>query len=173
MQEVNSFSDAEFHKIFENVIELWSQAAVFCSAIRPFQTSEALIKAFVNYLDRLPLDLKLKVLRLHPDLAGKLANEQDDDDDEGLTEESKFEQSTVGLNKLNVNQKEELKRLNEEYKLKFGFPFIICVREAKKLEIILEAMKERVKNDEETEITAGIEEVKKICRLRILQIVQE
>lgn len=170
MSQVNSLSDPEFHKKFENVIELWPQAAIFCSAIRPFHTTDVLIWAFQNYLEKLPLEEKLKVLRLHPDLAGKLANEPDD---ECLTNESRFEQATVGLNHLNTSQKLELSELNETYKAQFGFPFIICVREAKKLEIILTAMQQRVEHDAETEVKTGVEEVKKICRLRILQLVEE
>lgn len=170
LDQINALTDPEFHRIFDNVIELRPQAAIFCSAIRPFQSHEVLIRAFINYLECLPLEEKIKVLKRHPDLAGKLANEPEDTE---LTSDSRFEQSAVGLNAVNVSQKKELSELNEAYKGIFGFPFIICVREAKKLEVILDAMKERIHNNVETEIQIGMDEVKKICRLRILQLIPE
>lgn len=60
--------------------------------------------------------------------------------------------------------------MNEEYKSKFGFPFIICVRE-NKAESILNGLTNRLESSYEIEIETGISEVKKICRLRICEII--
>lgn len=57
------------------------------------------------------------------------------------------------------------------YKTKFGFPFIICARE-NKVQSIIEGLQRRYNNTREQEILTGINEVKKICRLRILDIAQ-
>lgn len=107
---------------------------------------------------------KLKILRLHPDLAGKLADEGN------LTKESTFEQNSAGLDKLSVINKRKMNLMNEEYKTKFGFPFIICVRE-NKAESILNGLTNRLESSNEVEIETGIAEVKKICRLRICEII--
>lgn len=56
------------------------------------------------------------------------------------------------------------------YKNKFGFPFIICARE-NKIQSIIEGLKTRLNNTRDQEIEIGINEVKKICKLRILDIV--
>lgn len=105
-------------------------------------------------------------MRQHPDLAGKLAESGD------LSAESTAEQQQAGLADLTMSQKQELNELNEEYKIKFGYPFVICVRETNKLEAILSAIKLRLNNTVEQEVQTGIDEVKKICRLRIQQIVE-
>ena len=60
---------------------------------------------------------------------------------------------------------------NTNYKKKFGFPFVICVRENKKV-VIMEQIEKRLHNDRETEVKTGIENVKKICHLRIQDIYQ-
>lgn len=163
---MNALPPSDFHKIFINIVELWSEAAVFVSALSPFHSLEGLIRGFEVYLGQLNPENKLKVLQHHPDLAGKLAESG------GLSAESLEEQKQAGLDVLTKVQKKELSEFNEEYKAKFGFPFVICVRETNKLEAILSAIKIRLNNTMEQELEVGINEVKKISRLRVLQIVQ-
>ncbi|XP_063707776.1 2-oxo-4-hydroxy-4-carboxy-5-ureidoimidazoline decarboxylase-like [Culicoides brevitarsis] len=167
LAEVNALTPSEFHEIFINVVELCSVAAVFVSALSPFHSLESLIRGFDVYLSQLNVTDKLNVLRHHPDLAGKLAESGN------MSYESQLEQQQAGLNSLTKAQKHELSELNDEYKAKFGFPFVICVRETNKLEAILAAMKVRLNNSVEEEVEVGINEVKKISRLRVLQIVKE
>lgn len=50
---------------------------------------------------------------------------------------------------------------------------MVCVREASKFEAILAGVTERINNNPEQEIEIGIGEVKKICRLRILELVNK
>ena len=57
------------------------------------------------------------------------------------------------------------------YREKFGFPFVICARQNKK-EAILKGISLRLNNTAELELETGIEEVKKICLLRLQNIVQ-
>ena len=103
-------------------------------------------------------------MRLHPDLAGRLAASG------GLTTESTKEQQSAGLHTLTDQERQKMNELNQEYKQKFGFPFVICARENKK-EAILSGLDRRLNNSLETEAVTGVEEVKKICRLRLLDIV--
>ncbi|VDI82349.1 2-oxo-4-hydroxy-4-carboxy-5-ureidoimidazoline decarboxylase [Mytilus galloprovincialis] len=88
----------------------------------------------------------------------------------GLSKESTKEQQSAGLNTLTEQEKQNMHHLNQQYKQKFGFPFVICARENKK-EAILTGLENRLKNSGETEAVTGVEEVKKICRLRLLDIV--
>lgn len=165
LDQLNALTPAEFHTIFENVVESWPEAAIFCSAMLPFKSFELMITTFENYLQRLSDENKLRILRLHPDLAGKLLDTQQ------LTEESSVEQAFAGLDKLSLEDKKRLTTFNEKYKQKFGMPFVICVREASKFEAILKGVTERINNRPEMELNIGIGEVKKICRLRILELV--
>ncbi|XP_053663286.1 2-oxo-4-hydroxy-4-carboxy-5-ureidoimidazoline decarboxylase-like [Anopheles marshallii] len=165
LQQLNALPPAEFHKTFENVIECWPEAAIFCSALLPFKSFDAMIAAFENYLERLPGDTKLKILKLYPDLAGKML------DTNQLSEDSTIEHASVGLDNLSPEDKKKLTDLNESYKIKFGFPFVVCVREASKFEVILRSVSERIHHTVEQELEIALGEVKKICRLRILQLV--
>lgn len=103
-------------------------------------------------------------MRLHPDLAGRLAQAGK------LTSESTREQANAGLGRMSGEEQQRMNRLNERYKDKFGFPFVICARENKK-DAILHGLEERLENSPQTESITGANEVKKICRLRILDIV--
>ena len=114
----------------------------------------------------LSVSVKEGILRVHPDLAGRLA------DQNALTEESTNEQQSAGLNSLSSDEKQYLQTHNEAYKQKFGFPFVICARENKK-ESIMSGIKERFENDKQSETLKGVEEVKKIAWFRLSDIVSE
>jgi len=165
IESLNNISAIKFQEIFCNVIENWPQAAIDISSKRPLRDINELVQMFENYLSNIDDASKEKILQLHPDLAGKLAT------DEKLTEESAQEQASAGLDKISNEQRLQLNEQNEKYKSKFGFPFIICVRETNKIESILRGISLRIQNNRNEELNTGINEVKKICRLRIGQIV--
>ncbi|KAJ8727040.1 hypothetical protein PYW08_015437 [Mythimna loreyi] len=165
LSEVNCLSDEKFESVFGNVIELCTDAAVEVKKRRPFQDVTALCDAFQSYLEEIGIEDKLMVLKLHPDLAGRLAAQGE------LTPESASEQKAAGLDVLTAEQKKAMDESNQRYKAKFGFPFIICARE-NKVQSIIDGLQRRYNNSKEQEITIGINEVKKICKLRILDIVK-
>lgn len=102
------------------------------------------------------------VLRAHPDLAGKLAEAK------RLTAESTAEQASVGLDALTDDERATFQQLNTDYTAKFGFPFIIAVRDNTKA-TILEAFLRRVGNDAETEFAEACRQVERIAELRCLE----
>ena len=106
------------------------------------------------------------ILSGHPDLAGRLA------DQNLLTPESTREQRQCGLHLLSQEQKHRLKQHNDSYREKFGFTFIICARE-NKANAILEGLNVRLSNSKEQEIEIGINEVKKIAKLRAIDILND
>ncbi|CAH2092057.1 unnamed protein product [Euphydryas editha] len=165
ISEVNSMKDERFEWVFGNVIELSSEAAACVKNMRPFKDVTDLCAAFYKYLDEVTFEEKIKVLKSHPDLAGRLAAQGK------LTPESACEQRSAGLNDLTPEQKSVIDSRNKRYKEKFGFPFIICARE-NKVQSIIEGLNKRYNNSLEEEINIGINEVKKICQLRILDIVK-
>ena len=57
------------------------------------------------------------------------------------------------------------------YREKFGFPFVICARQNKK-DAILNGIVHRLNNTADRELSTGIEEVKKICLLRLQNIAE-
>lgn len=164
--DVNKLTSIEFVGIFKNVVELWPKAAEAVFQKHPFANRSELIAQFTDYLQSLSTNNKVAVLQSHPDLAGKLLDENK------LSNESTDEQLSAGLNQLTVNQSLQMLELNTKYKQKFGFPFVICVRQNNKIECILDGFRNRLPNDRDQEIINGIDEVKKICQLRIEDIVQ-
>merc|ERR1712032_1221359 len=75
-------------------------------------------------------DEKLALLRAHPDLAGRAAQAGN------LTKESTAEQAAAGLSALSADEFETFTRLNNAYRTKHGFPFILAVRGASKRAIL-------------------------------------
>lgn len=105
-------------------------------------------------------DERLGVLKAHPDLAGKLAAAR------RLTESSTAEQASAGLDALTDEEREMFTDLNTRYVEKFGFPFIIAVRDNTKASI-LEAFRRRIENDRQTEFATACGQVERIAQLRI------
>lgn len=56
------------------------------------------------------------------------------------------------------------------YKNKFGFPFVICARENKAVAIV-EGLTRRMINTPAKELSIGLNEVKSIAKLRVLDLV--
>ena len=103
---------------------------------------------------------KLKLLCAHPELGNKLQKLNN------LTDFSKLEQKSAGLDQCSDDEFETLTRLNKEYSVKFNFPFIIAVKGLTKANIIDE-MKKRVKNSYNEEFNTALKEVHKIAKIRL------
>ena len=103
---------------------------------------------------------RLAVLRAHPDLAGKLAAAQ------RLTAESSAEQASVGLDALTDGERQRFTMLNTAYVDKFGFPFIIAVRDNTKASIVA-AFEARLQNTPEAEFATACAQVERIALLRL------
>ena len=127
---------------------------------RPFNTIEHLHKNLKQTLEAADDIKKLDLVRTHPDLAGKLAVSGE------LTDFSTAEQQSAQLNKLTEEQFETLSKLNQTYKDKFQFPFIICVKDHTQTSIF-EHFNKRVSNDSETEINAALKQISRIAWHRL------
>ena len=105
----------------------------------------------------------MAVLRAHPDLAGKLAIAGE------LTEDSRMEQAGAGLDRLTAPEHARFTQLNTAYVEKFGFPFIIAVRDNTK-DSILAAFTTRIAHDTATEFATACAQVERIAELRLKDI---
>jgi 2-oxo-4-hydroxy-4-carboxy--5-ureidoimidazoline (OHCU) decarboxylase len=70
------------------------------------------------------------------------------------------------LNRLTPDELAEWRALNRDYRERFGFPLVVCVREHTK-DSILAWGRERLDNDAEQELDIALGEVLKIARLRL------
>ncbi|MBO6791040.1 MAG: allantoinase PuuE [Dinoroseobacter sp.] len=103
---------------------------------------------------------RLGVLTAHPDLAGKLAQAK------RLTLESTSEQASAGLDALTDEERATFTSLNATYVEKFGFPFIIAVRDHDKPSI-LKAFRSRIENSREVEFAEACHQVERIAYHRL------
>jgi OHCU decarboxylase len=111
-------------------------------------------------------EAQLRALILaHPDLAGKLATSK------LLTPESTAEQASAGLDHLTADEKAHFTALNNAYKARFGFPFIIAVKDNTKASI-LTAFEARLKNNTDQEIVAALAQIERIARIRLASIIK-
>jgi 2-oxo-4-hydroxy-4-carboxy-5-ureidoimidazoline decarboxylase len=119
-----------------------------------------LAKVFANCVDEAPFDRKLALICAHPDLAGKAAVAGN------LTKESSEEQSSAGIDQCTAEEYEQFQSLNAEYREKFGFPFVMAVRDSNRGDI-LSAFAKRLGNDEASEFATAMTEIHKIARQRL------
>lgn len=107
-----------------------------------------------------PQELQMALLRAHPDLAGKLALSG------ALTADSASEQARAGLDQCSQEQYDTFTDLNASYREKFGFPFILAVRERTRTEI-LDNFTKRLTHDVGTEFREALNQVHQIAKLRL------
>lgn len=148
---------ARFGDVYEH--SAWVAEETFAEAAEITDPAQ-LAKVFANCVDEASYDRKLALIRAHPDLAGKAAIAG------GLTDASSDEQSSAGIDQCTPEEYEQFQSLNAQYKDKFGFPFVMAVRDSNRSDI-LRAFAKRIRNDEASEFATAITEIHKIARLRL------
>jgi uric acid transporter len=162
VEEVNALSDAEFVEKFGGLFQGKPWIAEEVARMRPFDSLYAMRGAFHGVLFDASEEHQDELIRCYPDLAAKVA----------LGQDSRRDQAWAGLNRLTPEEYERFDALNEAYRKKFGFPFIICVRENTK-ESILESFERRVAHTPKEERMAALVEAAKIANQRLFDLVQE
>lgn len=129
---------------------------------RPFADIEDLHRALVGAIQAASADRQLALIRAHPDLVGNAALAGT------LTRESTGEQQAAGLDPGTLTPDEIVRfaTMNEAYKDRFGFPFVICARENKKVSI-LAGFAARLDNAPEQEVAVALSEIAKIGWYRL------
>jgi 2-oxo-4-hydroxy-4-carboxy-5-ureidoimidazoline decarboxylase len=164
LADLNACSKADFVAALANVFEYSPWIAEKAADARPFAGVTQLFEAMKAAVARAPSELRLALIRSHPDLADKTQRAA------GLTAESGAEQNSVGLDRLSDAEYRAFERVNNAYRAKFGFPYIICVRRHAK-DSILSDFERRLPNGAATEISTSIAEVCRIAALRLDQLV--
>ena len=162
INKINKLSKSEFIKVFANIFENARWAAEELYYQKPFGNFEELSSKTLNIFETATKEKQLKILNAHPDLANKTKISL-------LTPDSLKEQTSAGLDQCTEVEFDEFKRLNEQYKKKFGFPFILAVKEKNKNEI-LDNFKKRISFDPTTEFDQAIKQVKQIASLRLKEL---
>ncbi len=160
--EINRMSQEEFVNVLGTVFEdtpaiahqVWNQ--------RPFTNVAELHLCMVNLVKAMSRDEQLALIQAHPDLGSKAK----------MAEASVKEQAGVGLAQLSQEEYERFQSLNRAYKEKFGFPFIVAVKNHTK-STILGTFEHRLENPVEVEMEQALTEIAQIAGFRLVQLVKE
>jgi OHCU decarboxylase len=103
---------------------------------------------------------QLALINAHPDLAGKAAVQGQ------LTQASTDEQAGAGIHQCTPDEFARFTELNEAYKAKFAFPFIMAVKGSNRHQI-LAAFETRIHNSSDAEFACALAEINKIALFRL------
>ena len=162
LDKLNAGSEDDFVRALGDIFEHTPGIARAVHAKRPFASLGALYEAMDAAVRGQSRDEQGRLLQAHPDLAGKAARAGT------LTADSKAEQSSAGLDALSEDEYARFHKLNDEYRAKFGIPFIVCVRRHGR-DSILREFDRRLGNDAAAEEKAALQEVLRIAALRLDQ----
>ena len=161
INKINKLPKSEFIKVFANIFEnaIWIAEKLYNQ--KPFDNFEELSSKMLNIFETATKEKQLKILNAHPDLANKAKISL-------LTPDSLKEQASARLDQCTEEEFNEFKKLNGSYE-KFGFPFILAVKEKTKIEI-LNNFRKRISSDPEIEFDEAVKQVKQIASLRLKEL---
>ncbi|MGK7947867.1 MAG: 2-oxo-4-hydroxy-4-carboxy-5-ureidoimidazoline decarboxylase [Xenococcaceae cyanobacterium] len=160
LEKLNAMSQTKFTQVLGDIWEDTPEIAANSWFSRPFTDFDDLYNSMVKIVEEMSQEKQLALIKAHPDLGSKAK----------MAEASVKEQAGVGLDRLNSEEYNRLLSLNQEYKAKFDFPFIIAVK-SHTLESIFQSFTERLKNNLSAEKTAALSEIKKIARFRLDEVI--
>lgn len=161
INKVNKLNKSDFISIFGNVFEKTEWIAERVFDYLPYKNFDNLLLKFFKIYNESNKESIIKILNSHPELVVE----------QKLTNESKKEQKGAGLNECSKEEVEEFKKLNLNYKKKFGFPFIIAVKGKNKNDI-LSYFRTRIKNSFDEEFIEAKKQVGEIATFRFKEIIK-
>jgi 2-oxo-4-hydroxy-4-carboxy-5-ureidoimidazoline decarboxylase len=163
--ELQQLEHDRFVELFGGVFEHAPWVADEAFDARPFHTIEALHEAMVDAMRRAPRERQLALIRAHPDLAGRAAIAGE------LSAASSAEQVGAGLDQCTPAEFERFQKLNDRYKEKFRFPFVLAVKGRTRAQI-LAAFEQRLDNPPEAEFDEALNQIARIARFRLEDLIR-
>ena len=164
LEQLNTMPPDAFEAALSGIFEHSPWVAEEAATARPFASVDALYEAMREIVANSGEVRQLALINAHPELAGKAAVRGE------LTAESTREQSGAGLATCTQEEFDKLHRLNAAYRAKFGFPFILAVRGYDRAGIIAN-FEARVNNTRDEELRTSLEQIYRIARFRIDDLV--
>jgi 2-oxo-4-hydroxy-4-carboxy-5-ureidoimidazoline decarboxylase len=159
---LNQMDQADFTQALGDIFEHTPAIAQQTWPQRPFATVAALHQAMVAVMQALPTAAQVQLIQAHPDLGAKAK----------MTDASVQEQAGAGLDQLSPEEFATFSELNQAYRDRFQFPFIVAVKEHTKTSI-LAAFRQRLTHDAPTERETALTEIAKIAGYRLTALVQD
>lgn len=159
----STLSRDAFLAAYEGVYEhsRWVAEAIADEGLTPLDDDPAHLSGRMRALvEAAGRDRQLELLRLHPELVGKLKV------GEALTADSRREQASARLDEFSRDEFERFQALNEAYDARFGFPFIVAVTGLSRVDI-LAAFAARLDSPPDVEFRTALDNVHRIARIRL------
>lgn len=156
LNTINQMTQAEFVAALGAIFEETPSIAERVWNQRPFVSVEALWQAMIDVVKKDSTATQLALIRAHPDLGSRAV----------MARASVQEQAGAGLSQMSEGNYARFQRLNDAYKQKFGFPFIMAVK-GHQMESILQAFEDRLENDVESERRRSLSEIFQIALFRL------
>lgn len=160
--ELNQMSQEEFVEALGGVFEDTPAIAYHAWYERPFQNVAQLHQKMVDVVRTASQDAQIELIQAHPDLGSKAK----------MAIASVQEQAGAGLDRLTPEEYDRFLSLNQAYRKKFNFPFIIAVKHHTK-NSILAAFEKRLQNSVELERNQALTEIFQIAKFRLDAIVSQ
>ena len=165
LEQINSASAAEFVALLDGTYEHSPWVAEGAVAQRPFTSLAALKHALIRSVRGSGRDAQFKLIRAHPELAGKAMVSQ------SLTAESTNEQGKAGLSDCTPEEFAQIQKLNADYTTKFGWPFILAVRGPRGTGLprreIIATFERRLAGQADFEFAESLRNIHRIAEIRL------
>lgn len=165
IDQLNNASLADAMRALDGVYEHSPWIAQQALAQRPLRSLTHLKHAMSECVRTAGSDAQLKLIRAHPELAGKAMVSNT------LTAESTNEQSKAGLTHCTPDEFERIQKLNADYNVRFGFPFILAVRGPRGTGLskqqIIDTFARRLTNHPDYERAEALRNIHRIAELRL------
>lgn len=162
LDDLNQMDQNQFTAVLGEIFEHTPAIAQQAWPQRPFASVDALHQAMVTVMHALPIDQQLALIRAHPDLGAKAK----------MTASSVQEQSGAGLDQLSPEEFAMFQQLNQAYRDRFQFPFIVAVKAHTKASI-LAAFRQRLTHNLDTERQTALAEIATIAGYRLQGLVAQ
>ncbi|HEY2559888.1 MAG TPA: 2-oxo-4-hydroxy-4-carboxy-5-ureidoimidazoline decarboxylase [Caldimonas sp.] len=165
LEQINRVPAAEFAAMLDGIYEHSPWIVEASAARRPFATLAQLKRALVEVVRAAGSDARLRLLRAHPELAGKAMVAG------SLTASSADEQARAGLTACTPAELARIGELNAAYQKRFGFPFILAVRGPRGTGLgkgeILATFARRLGHPADFELAEALRNVHRIAEIRL------
>ena len=150
LETLNSISEDGFVALLEDVYEQCPWVAQRAAAHRPFVTLAGLKHTLANMVQGAEQEMKLTLIRAYPEILGQ-----------AMVTESAMDEPSL----------KQLHELNETYKARFGFPFVLAVCGPRGTGLapseILNTLKRRLTNTSDFELGEALRNIHRIAETRL------
>jgi len=165
LEQINAASAQDFVQLLAGTYEHSPWVAELAAPKRPFASFAALKQALVDSVRGIGREAQLKLIRAHPELAGKAMVSK------SLTAESSNEQGKAGLTDCTPQEFAHLQQLNAAYNAKFGWPFMLAVRGPRGTGLhrreIIATFERRLAHHPDFEFAEALRNIHRVAELRL------